>query len=101
MERTLGDEARVHRFVATPIPPAAAPAENPDLLAAAPSSRKPAAASAPGGPPAALRREIQKQKEYVAATVKAVRGYVLPAGSEPAFVFRPVRAGRRRGGRAR
>ena len=40
--------------------------------------------------PAAMRREIASQKAYVARTLQTVRDYALPAGSEMAFVFRPV-----------
>ena len=46
--------------------------------------------------PTALKKEIQKQKEYLAKTLETLRNHVLPAGSEPGFVFRPMRA--RRGG---
>ena len=37
----------------------------------------------------AVRREIENQKKTLNASLRAVRGYALPAGSNPAFVFRP------------
>src|SRR5512145_1897812 len=37
----------------------------------------------------AVRREIENQKKTLSASVRAVRDYELPAGSDPAFVFRP------------
>ena len=37
----------------------------------------------------AVRREIENQKKTLNVSLRAVRGYALPAGSSPAFVFRP------------
>lgn len=59
-----------------------------------------AAATAPArrsrsAPPAAPRTpavaaEIRKQKEYTAATLKTIRSFPLPPGSEPGFLFAPI-----------
>jgi hypothetical protein len=61
---------------------------------------KPALTPHPAAPPRVeptpLAEEIQKQKGYVAEALKTVRGYSLPPGVEPAFVFRPMPARRRR-----
>jgi len=60
-----------------------------------------ASAPAPAPPTAAIAAEIRKQKDATAATLKTIRSYVLPPGSEPAFVFAPMsaspRSRRRRG----
>ena len=44
--------------------------------------------------PPALRREIESQKKTLSASLRSVREYTLPAGSDPAFLFRPRRKGR-------
>jgi hypothetical protein len=49
--------------------------------------------------PSASRAEIEKQKQYVAQTLKAIREFPLENRDEPAFVFRPIKAGRARKGR--
>jgi hypothetical protein len=50
------------------------------------------------GPAPALLREIENQKKSLAETLKTIRDYPLPAGSEPAVVFRArPRAARREG----
>ena len=49
------------------------------------------------GLPPAVAEEIRKQKATVEQTLKTVREYSLPPGSEPAFVFAPLRS-RKRGG---
>jgi len=65
------------------------------LAKAAPApGRRPAA---PHGashrqPAAALRKEIESQKRSLADALKVIRGYDLPPGSSPAFVFRALRA---------
>lgn len=56
--------------------------------AAAQKKRVPAAAKPKR--PKAVEKEIDTQKAYVARTLKAVRGYELPAGSELGFAFRPL-----------
>lgn len=67
--------------------------------------RRPAAAkpaprtSAPAPRPGVTAKELEKQKKYVADTLKVIRDFVLPPGSDQAFVFRPMRAGRARRGR--
>ncbi|MEK7331010.1 MAG: hypothetical protein AAB113_09425 [Candidatus Eisenbacteria bacterium] len=40
--------------------------------------------------------EIEKQKKVVADTLKVIRSYPLPPGSDMAFEFRPLRAKRRK-----
>ena len=65
--------------------------------APAPAKRKRAATAAPVTP--AIRREIASQKAYVARSLRVIRDHVLPAGSELAFTFRPLRPRRRRGAR--
>jgi hypothetical protein len=67
---------------------------------------KPALTPHPAAPPrveptppvrtAALAEEIKKQKGFVAETLKTVRGYSVTSGIEPAFVFRPMPARRKR-----
>ena len=71
------------------------------LAAVAPRKGAPATkpvpkpAPAPPALPAVVAAEIEKQKGYVAAALKAVRGYALPPGSDMAFTFKPVRARRK------
>lgn len=57
--------------------------------AVAPKPRKPL--------PPAMQRELRSQERSLADMLKVVRDYELPAGSDPAFTFRAMRA--RRGGR--
>ncbi|MEO5619153.1 MAG: hypothetical protein ABIS67_15390 [Candidatus Eisenbacteria bacterium] len=38
----------------------------------------------------ALPEEIEKQKKYLADSLKRIRDYSLPPGSTPSFVFRPL-----------
>lgn len=38
----------------------------------------------------AMKAEIANQKAYLDRTLKILREYELPAGSDPAFVFRPL-----------
>jgi len=52
--------------------------------------------AAPGAPPA-LAEELRKQKALVEQSLKAVREHPLPPGSEPAFVFAPLRPRKRAG----
>ncbi len=59
--------------------------------ATASSKQKRAPAAAP-----AIRREVASQKAYVARALKAIREHDLPAGSDPAFTFSPLRPRRRR-----
>lgn len=56
---------------------------------------KPAPPAAPPALPAAVAAEIAKQKVTVAGSLKAVRAYALPPGSDLAFTFRPVRSRRK------
>ena len=84
---------------ATAATPAAA------LARAATPKRKRAkpAAGAAGARPAALAvppelaEEIRKQKALVEQALKAVRDYPLLPGSEPAFVFAPLRPRKKAG----
>ena len=52
---------------------------------------KPAGPRDGAGVPPALAEEIRKQKAVVEQSLQAVRDYPLPPGSEPAFVFAPLR----------
>jgi hypothetical protein len=45
---------------------------------------------------AAVERGIGEQKSVLALQLKTLRAYVLPPGSDPAFVFRPLRSRRLR-----
>ncbi len=74
-------------MIATNLPGASAAAAAPK--AAAPKPRKPVAP--------AMQRELRNQERSLADMLKVVRDYELPAGSDPAFTFRAMRA--RRGGR--
>jgi len=47
--------------------------------------------------PASMERELRNQEKSIADALKVIRAYELPPGSEPATVFRAMRA--RRGGR--
>jgi len=69
----------------------AAPARALDAAAAAAptASRRPA-------PAPKMLAEIEKQKKSVADTLKVIRGYPLPPGSDMAFEFRPLRAKRKK-----
>lgn len=49
----------------------------------------PTAPPSPAPPPGAWE-EICKQKESVAASLRTIRDYALPPGSETAFVFAPL-----------
>lgn len=83
--------AGVAAILAGRIPGArAAAAPKPSTRGAA--GRKPAAPIA-----ASIERELRNQEKSLAETLKVVRGYELPPGSEPATVFRALRA--RRGAR--
>jgi hypothetical protein len=94
--RTLAaGSAAVAVAAALPVVPAVAAPEAEGPLAATTPAKKPAPRAA--APPAALKKEIQKQKEYLAKALETLRAHVLPAGSEPGFAFRPMRATRRGG----
>jgi hypothetical protein len=64
---------------------------------------KPAPGAKPAGPrdgagaPPAVAEEIRKQKAVVAQSLQALRDYPLPPGSEPAFLFAPLRPRRKAG----
>lgn len=58
-----------------------------------PSRRPPTAA-----PARALPAEIESQKKSVAGMLETIRAFRLPTGSNPAFMFAPIKAGRRRPG---
>jgi hypothetical protein len=62
--------------------------------AAAPKrKKKPAAAALP---PASVQKGIAEQKSVLALQLKTLRAYPLPPGSDPAFLFRPLRPRRLR-----
>ena len=56
-----------------------------------PPAAKPAAASA-------SEKEFQRQRASTLETLKTIRAHKLPAGSEPAFVFRPMKSTRKERG---
>ena len=74
------------------VPQAASAAAAPAKAASRPRPRVPAAP----GRRVASAKEIEKLKGYTADSLRAVRKYPLPPGSDMAFVFRPLRAGRGR-----
>jgi hypothetical protein len=45
--------------------------------------------------PPELAKELENQKEYLAKTLRTIREYPLPPGSDPAFTFAPRRARKR------
>jgi hypothetical protein len=47
-------------------------------------------------PPEKLQKGIAEQKSVLALQLKTIRDYWLPPGSDPAFVFRPLRPRRLR-----
>lgn len=60
-------------------------------------AKNPAAATAPALPAdPKLREGIAQQQRDLAKALKALRDYSLEPGSDPAFVFAPVRAARPR-----
>jgi hypothetical protein len=62
--------------------------------AAAPPRKKKSAAVALR--PASLEKGIAEQKSVLALQLKTLRAYPLPPGSDPAFLFRPLRPRRLR-----
>ena len=62
--------------------------------AAVPPPRKVARPTPAHSP--AIERGIAEQKSVLALQLKTLRDYSLPPGSDPAFVFRPLRARRLR-----
>lgn len=73
---------------------AARPAQ---VLAAEPRARRPArppagTAAPTAVPPVALRAEIARQQRELEKVLKTLRDYPLEPGSDPAFVFTPMRA---------
>jgi hypothetical protein len=62
----------------------------------APGAKPPGPHEDTGVPPA-VAGEIRKQKALVEQSLKALRDYPLPSGSEPAFVFVPLRPRKKAG----
>lgn len=58
---------------------------------------KPPDPGAGTGAPPAVAEEIRKQKAALEQSLKAIRDYPLPTGSEPAFVFAPLRPRKKAG----
>ena len=52
---------------------------------------KPAGPSESAGVPPAVAEEIRRQKAALEQSLQALRDYPLPPGSEPAFLFAPLR----------
>ncbi len=78
-------------LVSAALPRSGDGASRPAKRAAHPRHAAPAAS-------AAIEAEIAKQKHSTADMLKTIRDYSLPAGSELAFAFVPVRASKRRSG---
>jgi len=81
---------------------AAAAATPASALARVVTPKKKPARPAPGprdgaGVPPAVAEEIRRQKTVVEQALRVVRDCPLPPGSEPAFVFAPLRARKRTG----
>jgi hypothetical protein len=78
--------------------PAASLAANAPAPKAKPApAKKPATAAAPALPAdPKLREGIAQQQRDLAKALKTLRDYPLEPGSDPAFVFAPVRAARPR-----
>jgi hypothetical protein len=88
-----GSAAALARPVAALAEPAKPPA--PPAAAAAPA----APAAKPASRDRASPAEIEKQKRDLAATLKAIRDFELPPGSDPSFVFVALRSRRSGPGR--
>ena len=82
--------------------PAAAPAKPATPGAGPAKGAAPLKGATPAAKPAPHSRanpaEIEKQKRDLAAALKAIRDFELPPGSDPSFVFVPLRPRRSRGG---
>ncbi|HYM79849.1 MAG TPA: hypothetical protein VEY91_00390 [Candidatus Limnocylindria bacterium] len=46
----------------------------------------------------AARADLEQQKQYARQALKTIREFPLPSGSEPAFVFMPLKPARTRRG---
>jgi hypothetical protein len=58
--------------------------------ASAPVARQRRARTGEAAARPALPEEIEKQKKYLADSLKRIRDYSLPPGSAPSFAFRPL-----------
>ncbi len=75
----------------------------PGLALAATAPAAPSRARAAAGKPRPatgtrapdIEKGIREQKESLEKQLQVIRGYVLPPGSDMAFVFRPMRARKR------
>ncbi len=72
---------------------AATRTKKPIRKTAAPAPTTLAGKAAP--PPATVAEEIRRQKTSLDKSLKTLRDYPLPAGSEPAFTFVPLKARRK------
>jgi len=75
---------------------AAAAAAIAPLPARAATPRKKKSKPAAALPPEKLQKGIAEQKSVLGLQLKTIRDYWLPPGSDPAFVFRPLRPRRLR-----
>jgi hypothetical protein len=66
----------------------------PTGAAAAPTKAKKKSAS--GLPAEKLQKGIAEQKSVLALQLKTIRNFWLPPGSDPSFLFRPLRPSRLR-----
>ena len=68
----------------------------PSTSAASPKAEPPKAAAPKGAKPVspAMQKELRSQEKSLADVLKVIRDYDLPPGSEPATVFRAMRARR-------
>jgi hypothetical protein len=70
---------------------AVTPRKKPSKPAPGTPGAKPAGPHDGAGVPPAVAAEIRKQKAAVGQSLQALRDCPLPPGSEPAFVFAPLR----------
>jgi hypothetical protein len=71
---------------------AVTPKKKPAKPAPGAPGTKPAGPHDLAGVPPAVAEEIRKQKAAVEQSLKVIRDHPLPPGSEPAFVFAPIRS---------
>jgi hypothetical protein len=108
MTRTRSSRAAAksrRRFLKTLALGSAAALVSATLPKAVGAADRPARGAAKPGPQhsrraPAIEAEIAKQKKSTGDLLKTIRNYPLPPGSEMAFEFVPMRAPKRRGGRA-
>jgi hypothetical protein len=81
------------RFLALIAAGSAAVATAPARAIAAPAKAR--GVKLPAAVSPKMAAEIEKQKKSTADTLKTIRAYPLPPGSDMAFAFRPLRPGKK------